>query len=112
MHSSYGKVIGDGSFSSPSFDALRPTCLVPAFFDDEQIVNPYVVKLCSKMKSPVEGHIFGPHLVKVHSVTKSSDKGHIFGPHLVKVRSETKSSNKGHHFFATFGQCPLRDKFF
>ncbi len=38
--------------------------------------------------------------------------GAQFGPHLVKVRSETKSFNKGHHFFATFGQCWLRNKFF
>jgi hypothetical protein len=64
--------------------------------DDEHVVDLYVVELCSKTKSPVDGHMFGPHLVEVPSVTKSSDEGHIFRPHLVKVLSETKSSNKGH----------------
>ncbi len=129
VHWSYGNVIGDSGFSSASFDALRPICLVPAVFDDEHFVDPYVVKLCSKTKSPVKGHMIGPHLIEVHSVTKSSDKGHIFGPHLVKVRSETKSSGKGHilgnicsksaawqslltrgTIWTTFGRSPLRDK--
>ncbi len=96
VHWSYGYVIGDGSLGSTLSDALRPICLVPVFFDDEHDVNPYVVELRSKTKSPVEGHMFGPHLVKVLSVTKSSNKGHIFGPHLVEVRTETKSSNEGH----------------
>ncbi len=167
VHWSYGNVIGDGSFSSTSSDALRPICLVPAFFYDEHVVDPYVVKLHSKTKLPIKGHMFGPHLVKVRWVTKSSNEGHIFGPHLVEVCSETRSSNKGHisdhiwsksaarqspptrgtiwttfgwsplhdkvlqqgahlvkvhseikssneghHFFATFCQCLLRDKFF
>ncbi len=71
-------------------------CLVRAFFDDEHVVDPYVVELSSKTKSTVKGHMFGPHLVKLRSVTKSSDEGHIFGPHLVEVCSETKSSDKGH----------------
>ncbi len=96
VHWSYGNVIGDGSFSSVLFDALRPICLVLAFFDDEHVVDPYVVELHSNTKSPVKGHIFGLHLVEVRSVTKSSNKGHVFGPHLVKVCSETKSSNEGH----------------
>ncbi len=125
VHWSYGNVIGDGGFSSASSGALRQICLVPAFFDDEHVVNPYVVKLRSKTKS----HMFGPHLVKVHSMTKSSNKGHIFGPHLVKVCSETKSTDKGHildhiwlkstawqsplikgTIWTTFGQSPLHDK--
>ncbi len=108
---------------------LESVCLVPAFFDDEYIVDPYVVKLCSKTKSFIEGHMFGPHLVEVRCVTKSSDKGHMFGPHLVKVHSETKSSNEVHisdpiwlkfaawqspptrgTIWATFGQSPQRDK--
>ena len=93
---SYGNVIGDGGFSSASSDALRPICLVPAFFDDEHVVDPFVVKLRSKTKSLVKGHMFGPHLVEVRSVTKSSNKGHIFGPHLVEVHSETKSSGERH----------------
>ncbi len=66
------------------------------FFDDEYIVDPYVVELRSKTKSSIEGHMFGPHLVEIHCMTKSSNKGHMFGPHLVKVRSETKSSNEGY----------------
>jgi hypothetical protein len=129
VHWSYGNVIGDGGFSSASSDALRPICLVPTFFDDEHVVDPYVVKLCSQTKSPVKGHMFGPHLVEVRSVTKSSDKGHIFGPHLVEVRSETRSSNKRHisdHIWSkstvwqsppmrgtvwtTFGQSLMHDK--
>ncbi len=108
---------------------LESICLVWAFFDDEYVVDPYVVKLHSKTKSSIKGHMFGPHLVKVCCVTKSSDKGHMFGPHLVEVRSETKSSNKGHisnhiwsksiawqsplkrgTFWATFSQSLLRDK--
>ncbi len=96
VHWSYGDVIRDGGFSSVLSDALRPIYLVPAFFDDEHAVDPYVVELRSKTKSPVEGHMFGPHWVEVRSVTKSSDEGHIFGPHLVKVCSETKSSDEGH----------------
>jgi hypothetical protein len=76
---------------------LEPVCLVRAFFDDEY-VDPYVVKLCSKTESSIKGHMFGPHLVKVRCVTKPSDNGHMFGPHLVKVRCVTKSSNDGHMF--------------
>jgi hypothetical protein len=75
---------------------LESNCLVPAFFDDEYVVNPCVVELRSKMKSSIKGHMFEPHLVKVHCVAKSSNKGHMLGPHLVEVHSETKSSNKGH----------------
>ncbi len=77
---------------------LESVCLVRAFFDDEYVVNPYVVELCSKTKSSIEGHMFGPHLGKVLCVTKSSNKGHMFGPHLVKVRREAKSSDKGNMF--------------
>jgi hypothetical protein len=103
--------------------------LVPDFFDDEYVVDPYVVKLRSKTKSSIEGHMFGPHLVEVRSVTKSSDEGHMFRPHLVEVRSEAKSSGKGHisdhiwsksavrqsppmrgTFWTTFGQSLLHDK--
>jgi hypothetical protein len=95
---------------------LRVGLFGTAFFDDEYVVDPYVVKLRSKTKSLIEGQMFGPHLVEilhdkvlqqgayvwttylveVCSETKSFDKGHIFGPHLVKVRSETKSSKEGH----------------
>ncbi len=96
MHQSYGNVIGDDGFSSASFDALRPTCLVPASFDDEHIVDPCVVKLHSKMKLPIKGHMFGPHLVEVRSMTKPSNEGHIFGTHLFEVHGETKSSDEGH----------------
>ncbi len=96
MHYSYGNVIGDGGFSSVLSDALRPICLVPVFFDGEYVVDPYVVELHSKKKSPVEGHMLRPHLVKVYSMKKSSDEGQIFGPHLVEVCSETKSFNEGH----------------
>jgi hypothetical protein len=78
VYQSHGNVIGDG------------------LFDDEYVVDPYVVELLSKMKSSFEGHMFGPHLVEVCCVTKSSNEGHMFGPHLAKVHSETKSSNKGH----------------
>jgi hypothetical protein len=92
-------------------------------------VDPTMVELRSKMKSPVKGHMFGPHLVKVRSVTKSYGKGHIFGPHLVKVHCETNFFNKGHildhiwsksavrqspltrgTFWTTFGQSLLCDK--
>ncbi len=75
---------------------LETVCLVLAFFDDEYVVDPYVVELRSKTKPSIEGHMFWPHLVKVHSMTKSSNEGHMFRPHLVKVHSETKSSNEGH----------------
>jgi hypothetical protein len=75
---------------------LESVCLVWAFFNDEYVVDPYVVKLRSKMKSSIEGHMFGQQLVKIRCVRKSSDKEHIFGPHLVDVRSETKSSDEGH----------------
>jgi hypothetical protein len=81
---------------------LESICLVRAFFDEEYVVDLYVVELCSKRKSSVKGHMFGPHLVKVHCVTMSSDEGHMLGPHLVEVHSETKSSNKG-HILDTFG---------
>jgi hypothetical protein len=110
---------------------LRDRLFGTGLFDDEYVVDLYVVKLRSKTKSSVKGHMFGPHLVKVRSVTKSSNKGYMFGPHLVKVRSESKSSNKGHildhiwskstvkkspptsgTFWTTFGQSPLRDKIF
>ncbi len=96
IHHFFVKLVGMDT-SSASFDALRPICLVLAFFDNEHNNDPYVVKLRSKTKSPVKG-MFGPHFVKVCSVTKSSNKGHMFGPHLVEVRSETKSSDKGAHF--------------
>jgi hypothetical protein len=95
------------------------------FFDDEYVVDPYVVELHSKTKSSVKGHMFGPHLVIVHSMTKSSKEGHMFRSHLIEVGSETKSSNKGHisdhiwsksavrqsppmrgTFWTTFGQSP------
>ncbi len=58
---------------------LEFVCLVPAIFDDEYVVDLYVVKPHSKMKSLVEGHMFGPHLVEVRCVTKSSNEGHILG---------------------------------
>ncbi len=77
---------------------LESVCFVWAFFDDEYVVDPYVVKLRSKTKSSIKGHMFGPHLVKVCCVTKSSNEGRMFRPHLVKVRSETKFSNEGHMF--------------
>ncbi len=108
---------------------LESICLVPALFDDEYVVNPYVVEPHSKTISSVEGHMFGPHLVKVRCVTKSSDEGHMLGPHLVKVHCVTKSSNEGHilgyiwlksaawqsppmrgTIWATFGQNPLCNK--
>ncbi len=44
---------------------LESVCLVRAFFDEEYIVDPYVVELHSKMKCSAKGHMFGPHLVKV-----------------------------------------------
>ena len=109
VHWSYGNLIKDGGFISALFDALRPICLVPAFFDDEHVVDLYVVKLSSKTKSPVKGHMFGPHLVEIHSVTKFSNKGHMFGTHLVKFRSETKPLTWG-TFWTTFGWSPLHDK--
>jgi hypothetical protein len=108
---------------------LESVCLVPAFFDDEYVVDPDVVKLHSKTKSSVKGHMFGLHLVEVRCVTKSSNKGHMFGPHFLEVRSETKSSVEGHildhiwskssvrqspltrcTYWTTFGQSALRDK--
>ncbi len=77
---------------------LEFVCLVQAFFDDEYVIDPYMVEFHSKTKSSIKGHMFGPHLVKVRCVTKSSNKGHMFGPYLVRVCSETKSSNDGAHF--------------
>ncbi len=108
---------------------LESVCLVPALFDDEYVVDPYAVKLHSKTKSSIKGHMFGPHLVEVRCMTKSSDEGRMFGPHLVEVCSETKSSDEGHildhiwsksavrqsppmrgTFWTTFGWSPLHDK--
>jgi hypothetical protein len=110
---------------------LESVCLVWAFFDDEYVVNPYVVELCSKMKSSVEGYMFGLWTTFGQSplCDKVLNKGHMFGPHLVEVRCLTKSSNEeynlGHIWsksavwqippmrgtiWATFGWSLLRDK--
>ncbi len=54
---------------------LESVYLVWAFFNDEYVVDPYAVKLCSKTKSSIEGLMPGPHLVKFHCDKKSSDEG-------------------------------------
>ncbi len=108
---------------------LESVCLAPAFFDDEYVVDPYVVKPCSKTKSPIEGPMFGPHLVEVRYMTKSSNEGHILGHiwlncavwqspptrgtflgHIWLKSAAWQSSPTRGTFWATFGWSPLHDK--
>ena len=81
---------------------IRIRLLGTAFFDDEYVVDPFVVKPRSKIKSPVEGHMFGPHLVKVHYVTKSSDEGHILS-HIWSKSAVGQSPPMRGTFWAPFG---------
>jgi hypothetical protein len=99
--------------------------------DVGHMFGPHLVEVRSETKSSDKGHI--SDLIWLESAVRQSPptrgtfwttfgqsplrdqvlrRGAQFGPHLVKVCSETKSSDKGHHFFVTFGQCLLRDKFF
>jgi hypothetical protein len=71
-------------------------------FDDEYVVDPNVVQLRSKMRSSVEGHMFGPHLVKVRSETKSSNEGHILD-HIRSKSTVRQSPPTMGIFWTTFG---------
>jgi hypothetical protein len=98
--------------------------------NEGNMFGPHLVEVRSETKSSNEGHILD-HIWSKPAVRQSPptrgtfwntfgqsplrdkvlQQGAQFGPHLVKVRSETKFSDKEHHFFATFGQRLLRDKF-
>jgi hypothetical protein len=88
---------------------IRIRLLGQAFFDDEYVVDLYVVEPRSKTKAPIKGHMFVPHLVKVRCMTKSSNKGHIFG-HIWSESAAWQSPLTRGTFWATFGRSPLHDK--
>ncbi len=111
VHWSYGNVIGDGSFSSTSFGALRPICLVLAFFVDKHVVDPYVVKLHSKMKLPNRvtclDHILSKSAAWQSPPTRGTRLNHIWSKSAVRQSPLARGT-----FWATFGWSPLRDKSF
>ena len=94
---------------------LESICLVPAFFDDEYIVDPYVVKLRSPTRGTCLDHIWSKFAVWQSPPTRGTCLDHIwsksavrqspptrgimFLPHLANVRCVTSSSNEGHHFW-------------
>ncbi len=105
---SYGNVIGDGGSVLRQL-MLRDCLFCTNLLTMSTLFDPYLVKLCSKMKSSVKGHIFWPHLKEVHSMTKSSDKGHILD-HIWLNSAVRQSPPKRGTFWTTFGQSPQQDK--